>query len=382
MGTGMQQRHGTTAEWAAANRVLMLGEIGWDRLTKIFKIGDGATAWLDLKSAYVRTNGGDEIVPDAIGVKGLGIKGMVGQVADIFSALKNDGTGFRVDKDGLAYIGVDRLTKLTELIAETNARVAADTAETNARIADVDTEEAARIAAVNAANAAAVQKATITALGDLLVGTGPAAVARLAKGADGMIFTMVAGAPAWANAPAAVDNSKVLKAGDTMTGLLTLQAAAPSTGYSINFKALGAGGLSFYVRPRNGGGIEFVNNAQSAIVATIDDTGRIDGKSVYDNGNRVYSASNPPPVSGAVINQTIRGSGVPGAGVVGNVTIASVNMAKTQLRFHGSSSSTPMTTNSPRATGGVRLTTSTNVEIEPESATGGVLVFFELTEWT
>lgn len=378
MGTGMQQRHGTTAEWAAANRVLMLGEIGWDRLTKIFKIGDGATAWLDLKSAYVRTNGGDEIVPDAVGVKGLGIKGMVGQVADVFSALKSDGTGFRVDKDGLAYIGVDRLTKLTELTAETNARVAADTAETNARIADVDAEEAARIAAVNAANASAIQKAVITALGDILVGTGAGAVAKLAKGADGMLLTMVGGNVVWANAPASVDNSKVLKAGDTMTGLLILQAAAPSTGYSINFKALGAGGLSFYVRPRNGGGIEFVNNAQSAIVATIDDTGRIDGKSVYDNGNRVYSASNPPPISGAVINQTIRGTHA-----AATVTIPAVNMAKSQLRMNTNASAyRVMSTGSYQMTSnGLSLTSST--VITQTNGSGGLgSLDYELTEWT
>jgi hypothetical protein len=41
----MQLRRGTTAEWATADPVLDLGEMGFDTTLKQIKIGDGATAW-------------------------------------------------------------------------------------------------------------------------------------------------------------------------------------------------------------------------------------------------------------------------------------------------------------------------------------------------
>lgn len=48
-------RRGTAAEWAAVNPTLADGESGYERDTGIFKIGDGVTAWNDLKPAFNST---------------------------------------------------------------------------------------------------------------------------------------------------------------------------------------------------------------------------------------------------------------------------------------------------------------------------------------
>jgi hypothetical protein len=44
----MQQRRGTSEQWAAANPILAPGEIGWESETNKFKIGDGVNTWDDL----------------------------------------------------------------------------------------------------------------------------------------------------------------------------------------------------------------------------------------------------------------------------------------------------------------------------------------------
>ncbi len=44
----LQFRHGTAAEWAAADPVLADGEPGFELDTGVFKVGDGVTAWSSL----------------------------------------------------------------------------------------------------------------------------------------------------------------------------------------------------------------------------------------------------------------------------------------------------------------------------------------------
>lgn len=48
----IQFRRGTAAEWTAANRVLLEGEVGYETDTQKFKIGDGSTAWNALGPYY------------------------------------------------------------------------------------------------------------------------------------------------------------------------------------------------------------------------------------------------------------------------------------------------------------------------------------------
>jgi hypothetical protein len=52
VGTRMQQRRGSEADWNVSNYVLAAGELGVTTDTGILKIGDGTTAWTDLPIAF------------------------------------------------------------------------------------------------------------------------------------------------------------------------------------------------------------------------------------------------------------------------------------------------------------------------------------------
>ncbi|WP_197478747.1 hypothetical protein, partial [Rhodococcus sp. EPR-279] len=44
----IQVRRGTTAQWTAANPILLAGEPGYDTTLEVFKIGNGTDHWGDL----------------------------------------------------------------------------------------------------------------------------------------------------------------------------------------------------------------------------------------------------------------------------------------------------------------------------------------------
>lgn len=52
----MNQRTGTAAQWTTANPTLLSGELGFESDTKLYKWGDGTTAWNSL--AYPDLGGG------------------------------------------------------------------------------------------------------------------------------------------------------------------------------------------------------------------------------------------------------------------------------------------------------------------------------------
>jgi hypothetical protein len=58
----IQLRRGTTAEWAAENPVLHLGEPGYDRDLGILKIGDGVTPWAELTGSVGGVSDHDELL--------------------------------------------------------------------------------------------------------------------------------------------------------------------------------------------------------------------------------------------------------------------------------------------------------------------------------
>jgi hypothetical protein len=58
MATRMQQRRGSAADWAAQNPVLADGEIGFERDTKVLKVGDGETPYASLVMPYLTAGGG------------------------------------------------------------------------------------------------------------------------------------------------------------------------------------------------------------------------------------------------------------------------------------------------------------------------------------
>lgn len=262
--------------------------------------------------------------------------------------------------------------ELTDLVTNGWDAIAdlAEAIETTVSVLDGN-EIAARLAG----DAARVALATIVAAGDLLVGTGPAAVARLPKGANGDYLSIVGGVLTWIAPPATDLSSRVAKVGDTMTGDLTINKADAALLLQET--------VTDRIKVQADTGQQYVQVDDELHVCGIGSTIGATPKTlragaVYDTGNRVYSASNPPPAGGAVINQTIRGSAVTSSAVA-NVTIAAVVMAKTQLRWLGSSAGVPATSG-PTGAGGARLSTTTNVECQPSGTSA--TQFFELTEWT
>lgn len=48
MAVNIQLRRGTAAEWTSANPTLMVGELGYETDTGLYKVGNGSTAWASL----------------------------------------------------------------------------------------------------------------------------------------------------------------------------------------------------------------------------------------------------------------------------------------------------------------------------------------------
>jgi len=48
MAIRIQLRRGTAAEWTSVNPVLAEGEMGWELDTRLSKLGNGTSAWVDL----------------------------------------------------------------------------------------------------------------------------------------------------------------------------------------------------------------------------------------------------------------------------------------------------------------------------------------------
>jgi hypothetical protein len=68
----MQQRRGTSNQWASANPILNEGEIGWESDTNQFKIGDGTNHWGNLSyfidETSLNTSLGDYVETSLLGV--------------------------------------------------------------------------------------------------------------------------------------------------------------------------------------------------------------------------------------------------------------------------------------------------------------------------
>lgn len=62
----VQLRHGTAAQWLAANPVLLLGEAGVETDTGRAKYGDGVRTWVQLTYAAMESGNLDGGLPDAV----------------------------------------------------------------------------------------------------------------------------------------------------------------------------------------------------------------------------------------------------------------------------------------------------------------------------
>lgn len=75
MAVRIQLRRGTAAEWTSANPTLMVGELGYETDTGLYKVGDGSTAWASLSYntlygsatlSQININGGTDIGADVV----------------------------------------------------------------------------------------------------------------------------------------------------------------------------------------------------------------------------------------------------------------------------------------------------------------------------
>lgn len=222
-------------------------------------------------------------------------------------------------------------------------------------------------------DAARIALAVVDALGDLLVGTGPDAVARLPMGTPGQQLRVKADGSgvAWETAPATDLSSRVAKTGDTMSGQLVI---GNRSGVVLASGA-GFGGSQPLLFPNADGTTLLLRSADWGSYKALD------AGPLYDSGSRVYSASNPPPAAGgAVIVQTIRSTVTPqnSNSTPGNTTIPAVNPAKAQLRVTGVFG----WGGTPSGMSNVALTSSTNVQVTQTTAVGAAPIAFEITEWS
>jgi hypothetical protein len=92
--------------------------------------------------------------------------------------------------------------------------------------------DVATVTTVNAFSVTgAVPLSTVTANGDLIVGTSSGAVGRLGVGSTGQLLTVSGGVPTWAAAPAAGSNWSLLNTGGTaLTGAAIITVSSVPTG--------------------------------------------------------------------------------------------------------------------------------------------------------
>lgn len=104
MATRIQHRRGTAAQWAATNPVLADGELGFERDTKIVKVGDGTTNWTSLLPPFVSLAGGSTILASGAAVIPLKIRAAAGQTANLFETQDSSGTTLsRVSSTGRVF---------------------------------------------------------------------------------------------------------------------------------------------------------------------------------------------------------------------------------------------------------------------------------------
>lgn len=157
MATLMQQRRGTAAEWAIANPILAEGEIGVELDTGIVKVGNGADNWNTLNTPYILNVGGTMHAPLATDVP-FSIQRNANQVADLFRI---------VDVNGTVLSGINA----KGVFFQTGSQ-------------------------------------RVTAKGDILVGSNPDVMTRLAVGSVGLVLTADPTSPTgvkWAAASKAAD---------------------------------------------------------------------------------------------------------------------------------------------------------------------------------
>lgn len=164
MAVRIQFRRGVSTDWTSVNPTLSIGEFGYETDTRLFKIGDGSTAWNSLPySASTITS-----VVAGTALTGGGTTGTVTLNLDTTKVVQPT----IVDAKGDLIAGTGDDTVARRAVGTNNQRLVADSAETTGLKWVSDT--------VNT---------VIDAKGDLLVGSAADTVAKLTLGTDGYVLT-------------------------------------------------------------------------------------------------------------------------------------------------------------------------------------------------
>ena len=98
----IQIRRGTTAEWAAANPVLLVGERGYDTTARRSKIGDGSTLWNSLEFLGSEQDTRIAANEEAVALR-LVASNNLSDVADVPAARSNLGMGTAALQDAAEF---------------------------------------------------------------------------------------------------------------------------------------------------------------------------------------------------------------------------------------------------------------------------------------
>ena len=250
----MQQRRGTAQQWNTANPILAAGEIGFETDTGAFKIGNGSSTWSALKY-FTDASGAPELLDTlnelaaALGddpqylsnhvsatqnVHGIPNTANLATLDDVAGAISNA----EVDQSTLAGVGIDWNAGTDQFDIDSTVVTLTGTQElTNKTLvsADLGSESVAT-------TQSGTDNTTKIATTEFVQGR----ISSLIAGAPELLNTLselsaaIADDEDFAVTITAAVGEKVAKAGDTMTGLLTLSGTpteplhAATKGYADN----------------------------------------------------------------------------------------------------------------------------------------------------
>jgi hypothetical protein len=254
MATRMQQRRGTAAQWTSANPILAAGEIGFETDTGAFKIGNGSSTWSALKY-FTDASGAPELLDTlnelaaALGDDPQYLSNHVSATTNVHGIADTDDLATKdyvadavsnatVDQSALAGEGIDWNSGTSQFDIDSTVVTLTGTQElTNKTLVSADL----------GSNSVATTQ----------TGTDNTTKIATTEFVQGRISSLIAGAPELLNtlselSAAIADDEdfavtitaavgeKVAKAGDTMTGILTLSGTpteplhAATKGYADN----------------------------------------------------------------------------------------------------------------------------------------------------
>ena len=291
----MQQRRGTQAQWTAANPILAAGEIGFETDTSKFKMGNGSSTW----SALQYFANASELAAIVGGLSGIDLPASLDTLNELAAALGDDPQFFTTVTNSLAlkaplnsptftgtvtlpdntisqrHLGDDSVgTNELGGLAVTTGKIA-DAAVTSGKLATSLSLTGVPTAPTASATTNTTQVATtefVQTKVNELIDAAPGALNTLNE-----LAAAIADDENYAATLATSVGTKVAKAGDTMTGALSLPGAPTELLHAAN-KGYVDGAIDAldttaegYVNTHNSETLSVHGIANTQNLATLDD---------------------------------------------------------------------------------------------------------------